>query len=975
MGTSDARPSPASSSSSFSLSAPSTPPESSSPVTEVAVAPEVIQGYSAMSTLPEFGSVNLPGSGPFPVFSNSQHSLDPHGLSRYLMNPEDPILDYMYPVPLRPKAAPPPPAITESTVSTRPQSQSRQPSFSLFGKKSSHGSSPLARSSVLKSQNVFDESQAEVEADLVEATETAEMSAEEDVGSLNTPTLTNRSMSAKPSGVAKPALSIATSIPMSSRSVSLDSLENRMASSESSLVSNSTDSTDEMKTPVIESESLPPVLHVSTGQEAGETVEPILDSSKERTPTAAVKRPGLISGSWKTWLGVHKSDKTKKEKLQVKKPKNLLPAPEISIALSVDPLSGTLPGSIPPSASTLVEEELHIPEQVSSRELECIKTIHRMTLNKLHAIRAVNSSHPAVVDVVDKVSYQRNLLLNPAIAQLQSPRSSSPMIDVGSCIFPQADIFSIDVRLINILRKLDARKFDDTQIQEIKHLKMSAVQSRMEKEKRWSQIARSRSDDQSGIGIARFVERPCFEDRMVDYDSEMQPRKVRTARGLAMWEPEFTKQTEGWVELAQQNLLKRAEWLGQYPSSQSSPLQPASRLQSSISSEDLASTTTVSPKRRNDFSVVNTRLSPPVRKTIARPPSTIDLWAPTRQKDRRQEPSDTEEDDSEEEESDDSDLDDLPLSNFRNSSRPVSNVLQSAPRANRSSHLSQMLSRPPSMMFPVTKPQPLEGPNVTTTVQPLQTKRGSTQDSDKYREEYLKVRNRIEKSRKGETERERMSQAIRERTKSATHSATPASGAYARQEFAKDLRVDSMNKGPSAGSASAPTSPRRHSRNLSYSSALPSAVSVAKKSHRPTGDTRPSAQALPGTRSSQYASGNSLTRRSMSYADVGNSGNYMYGMPNIAPPVMFVPVPMMPFAPMVNPFGMPMQTTTPQMMMMSQLQQQQQQQQRQRPERPRRQSAMELTNTASSGQKQHPERSTLPRGGSRGRIDGRDPVR
>jgi hypothetical protein len=945
-----------------------------------------------MSVMPDYGNLSFSGSGPFPVLNNSRHSVDPHGLSRYLMNPEDPILDYMYPVPMRPQGTAPVQGMSDTTSSIRPQSKSRQSSFSLFGKKASHVSSPLARSPVLEAQNVVDMSPLDGTSESSSSetinrrvdgsrsangpNETVESSrSKQDFGVLSIPTSNERSVSSRPTDVQKPSYNIAKSVAMSSRSMSSDSLDKRDGSSQTSLVSTSTESTDGMKTPVIENESLPPILHVTTGYENGEFVGSILDTSKERTPTATAKRPGLISGTWKTWLGVNKSDKVKKEKLQVKKPKNLRPAPEISTALSADPLSGTLPGSIPLSASTLVEEELHIPEQVSPRELECIKTIHRMTLDKLHAIRAVNGSHPAAVDVVDKISYQRNLLLNPAIAQLQSPRSSSPIIDLGSCIFPQQDIFEIDVQLISILRKLDARQFDDAQIQEIKHLKMTALQSRREKQKRWSQLARSRSDDQSGIGIARFVARPCFEDRMMEFGSDMQPRQVRTARGLGMWEPEFTKQTEGWVELAQQNLLKRSERLGRYPSAQPSPRQSTSELQSHASSENLASTATVSPERTHDSGSRNTRQSPP-RKTLARPPSTLNMWAPTRREDRRQATTDAEsdDDDSEEENSDDSDLDEVPLSTYRNSSRPVSRVYPPAP--NRSSHYSQTLSRPPSMMMAVTTPQPLNGSSAKPAVQPAQSKRESSQDLVKYRDEYLKVRNRIEKARSGDTERERMSQAIRERTKSATQRTGSHAGARPRRESAKDLHVDTTNKATRAGSLSAPSSPRRHSRNPSYSSAMPKATTVTNQS-RPAINSRQTALGVSDARlsQSQHAVGNGLARRSMSYADVGNAGNYMYGMTNMTPQVMYVPVPMMPFAPMVNPFGMPMQGTTQQMMMQQQQQQMMQQQQHQQQPRARRQSTMELSSAANPGQQQQYERSTLPRGGSRGRTEGREPVR
>ncbi|KAJ9123187.1 hypothetical protein QFC22_001380 [Naganishia vaughanmartiniae] len=983
---SDVRPSPASSASSFSLSTPSTPPDSSSPMTEITVTPDVVSTYQSTSMAPDFGNLNFTGSGPFPALTNSRHSVDPHGLSRYLMNPEDPILEYMYPVPMRPKVTVPVPSISEGTSSSPPQSKSRQSSFSLFGKKASHVSSPLVRSPVLDAQNVVDAPPAEgtpessssetihhrpldapqsfdAHKDVDEPT-----SSKQELGILQASTSSERSVSARATNGEKTSVNNAKPVAMSSRSMSSDSLDKRMASSQTSLVSTSTETTDGMTTPVVEHESLPPILHVATGYEHGEFVGPMLDTSKERTPTATTKRPGLISGTWKTWLGVNKADKVKKEKLQVKKPKNLRPAPEISTALSADPLSGTLPGSIPPSASTLVEEELHIPEQISPRELECIKTIHRMTLDKLHAIRAVNGSHPAAVDVVDKISYQRNLLLNPAIAQLQSPRSSSPIIDLGSCIFPQQDIFEIDVQLISILRKLDTRQFNDAQIQEIKHLKMTALQSRREKQKRWLQLARSRSDDQSGIGIARFVGRPCFEDRMIEYGSDMQPRQVRTARKLGMWEPEFTKQTEGWVELAQQNLLKRFERLSRYPS----PRRSTSGLQSHASSDNLASTTTVSPKRPRDAGARDTRQSPP-RKTLARPPSTLNLWAPTRREDRRQGVSDAEDDDTEEEDSDESELDDVPLSTFRNSSRPASKVYP--PATDRSSHYSQTLSRPPSMMMPVTTPQPLNGPNVTPAAQLSQSKRGSSQDLVKYRDEYLKVRNRIEKARSGDTERERMSQAIRERTKSTSQAQGPPAGTQARRESSKDLRIDTANEAPKAGSLSAPSSPRRHSRNPSYSSAMPSATHAANKSSRPAINSRQTALGISDARLSQfqYAGGNGLARRSMSHADVANAGNYMYGMPNMGQQVMFVPVPMMPFAPMVNPFGMPMQANAQQMMMQQQQQMMHQQHHQQQQSRPRRQSTMELSTIANSGQQQH-ERSTLPRGG-RGRTEGREPVR
>ncbi|KAJ9107568.1 hypothetical protein QFC21_001027 [Naganishia friedmannii] len=987
---SDARPSPASSASSFSLSSPSTPPESSSPMTEVAIAPEGLLTYQSLSVPPDFGNLSFSGSGPFPVLNNSRHSVDPHGLSRYLMNPEDPILDYMYPVPMRPKAKATAPIheTADTASSTRPHGKSRQSSFSLFGKKATHVSSPLARSPVLEAQNVIggssaagtsESSSAETIHQPLDGSRSSKTqndseessSSKQDSGLLPTLTSTERSVSPGARDVQKPLDNIAKSVAMSSRSMSLDSLDKRIGSSQTSLLSTCTESTDGMKTPVVENESLPPTLHVATGHENGEFLGPILDTSKERTPTAIVRRPGLISGV-KTWLGVNKLDKVKKEKLQVKKPKNLRPAPEISTVLSADPLSGTLPGSIPLSASTLVEEELHIPEQVSPRELECIKTIHRMTLDKLHAIRAVNGSHPAAVDVVDKISYQRNLLLNPAIAQLQSPRSSSPLIDLGSCIFPQQDIFEIDVQLISILRKLDARQFDDAQIQEIKHLKMTALQSRREKQKRWSQLARSRSDDQSGIGIARFVQRPCFEDRMVEIGSDMQPRQVRTARGLGMWEPEFTKQTEGWVELAHQNLLKRSERLGRYPSSQPSPRRPTSGLQAHSSVENLASTSAVLPERTRESVTRDTRQSPP-RKTLSHASSSLNLWAPTRHEDRRQRPSDEQDDESEEDESDESDPDDVPLSTFRNSSRPASRVDPPAP--DRSSHYLQTLSRPPSMMMPVTTPQPLNGPNAVPAVQLLQSKRGSSQDLVKYRGEYLKVRNRIEKARSGDVERERMSQAIRERTKSTTHAAAPS--AHPRRESAKDLRIDTKNKATRAGSLSAPSSPRRHSRNISYSSAMPKSTTATNQS-RPAINSRQTALGISDAQlsQSQYATGNGLARRSMSYADVGNAPNHMYGMPNMAQQVMFVPVPMMPFAPMVNPYGMPMQANAQQMMMQQQQQHMMHQhQQQQQQSRPRRQSTMDLSSAANPGQQQQYERSTLPRGGGRGRAEGREPVR
>lgn len=952
---SNVRPSPSSSSSSFSVLLPQTPAEPVSPIVEAAVMPESVPTYE-VKPKPQYEGLRFSGAGPFPVLANNRHSVDPHGLSKYLMNPEDPIYDYMYPVPLRSTVDSPADRRTSSAVtatSARPDQTRRQSSFSVFGKKSRVASSPLAGPPTLENQDSCAGSEVDQclgpfdvqQSNLVVTPGAPNRSLCEST----TPTMSNRSLFPTDPEGSKPALETAETIAISSRSSSAESLGSRTAKSEVSTASDTTD--NETKTPVFETASLPE-LHIQTHGDSFDTAVS-LDTSEERTPTVPSKRPSLMSTStWKTWLGVQKADKTSEKKLPVKKPKNLRPAPKISTSLSADPLSGTLPGSIPASTSTLVEEELHVSTQVSARDPECVQAMHRMTLDKLHAIRAVNTSHPAAVDIVDKASYQRNLQLNPAIAQLQSPRSSSPVIGTGSCIFPQADIFSIDVRLINILRKLDSRDFGG--MQEIKHLSMSAIQARHDKQQRWSEAARLRKEGSSDIGIVKFMERPCFEDRMLDFDSNLRPRPVQSARNLAMLEPEFTPQTQGWVELSKHNQLKRVERLGGFVQPQSLVRRSVSRSRSTSTLGDHGSSLAI-PYDHGSAAKHDSIRSRSPAKAIARSSSTLSLWAPTKRSDRRQAPID-EDEDTESSDSDGSDSD-TPLSTMR---RPPVNAFTSSHRtsANHPVQSLQSRSRPPSTLSSLTTPQLLSGPSsvASTNIQP----RRPVEDPAKYRQEYLKVRDRIEKARKGETERERGGEAIRQRTHS-TQKAVPTTGKTLVRGAAKDLRIETEKKANRAGSASAPTSPRKHSRQISHPQM--SGLSTGN-AYRPGINGHPSQPGL-GAHPSHAAANSNLARRSLSHADVRNSMGFTYGMPGMVAPFsnqpqafMYMPVPVMPFAPMVNPYGM--QMPSPQMMVQPLPGQ-------------RRQSAMEAPRAAHVSASQ--QRPTAPRVASRHRLDGREPVR
>jgi hypothetical protein len=815
-----------------------------------------------------------PLGGPFPVFGKNSHASDPHGLNAYLMHPEDQLWNYLQP---RPRNA----SFADSETS-KSDSLSRSPII-----KSPLGRPPLILSKPPPAAPI-DFSPREVEAVVDPTVKKASFKSKLGFGkgfksSKSSTSLVNL-VESGPSGGSRSQPSSPTrmrSIPLAARIE-----EEEDVTRESQVMSPETVTSDADERTI---KGSPP------------TIEQTL-LSPETTPVEP--RPGNPS-RW-SWLGMGPKQPKKKASgsVPVKKPTNLHEATPLNTGLSADPLAGVLPSSIPADATPVLNDSLNLPTRTRSPMPESVRALRIISIKKLSALRAP-SPHPIMPETsIPAYLAHHGVETSQTKRMMRFPRSVNSRQLPGMGLGPAEAGMRIDVSVRALLSKMDSHHAQ-LDLSEISAAVALAPTNGKRLPNGLTDMAKIKlmleQNAKRGPGVPAFLARPGFEDRMWCYDENGEAAAIVSDR--AVYEIEFSEGLEALGEeatrLARDGRSRLPSRHSTYDIAPGRPIQAGSRSGSreALNDDDVRygkaeaapatpSPTLASSESQIKFPSTQTTSDSPIRPVNHRA-STIAT--------RKQKPinwtiaSDSESSESESEESE-SDDDRQPLSRIGSTQRLSEMVAPkrgleaqplSAPRPS-------VLSRPQSLaVVQQTSARLVAVARPPMDRRTTEERRKTEADlSAQYREHVMQTRQRRDQARVGVVERQRTGDALRDKERERRRS---LAGITPLAVPERALR--------SVPNTSTPVSPN-HIRTNSDAS-MPNSSSTGRI-HRKMNHPE-SSRLNPNTANP------SLSRRSMSYADVRASTYLQNFPPSHAPPFlshsmsfgqpqqsyMYVPVPVM----------------------------------------------------------------------------------
>jgi hypothetical protein len=802
-----------------------------------------------------------PSGGPFPVFGKGSHAADPHGLNAYLLHPEDNIWSYLHPQPRTVSGD-----IKSKNVmledETRRKSLGRSP---LSGPPMSVKAAPPPVQPII-TQDLDKEHAVVASGSIGKSKFGIKLGKKFSKSGVNLASMNEE-------GSTRPASFRSVSQPVSP-------LLNSMSDNKALLTS-----PDEMK-----------LAALSLASEKMEEKQ-VEDLAKDKEANAR----------W-SWFGKGpKHTRKKSGLLTIKTPAKLNKAPEVDAGLSADPLAGVLPSSIPVGSTPAVNDSLHLPARTRSPMPESLRAVRMISIKKMSALRAP-SPHPILPETsIPSYMAHHGSESSSSVRLMKFPRSVNSQQLPGMGLGPAEAGMRIDIGVRALLRKIDHEMNLD--LQEIKTAGATFIVNGKRMPNGLADAARIKAkaeqSSRRGPGVPAFLSRPGFEDRMVVYLADGNALPVHSDR--AVEEIEFSLGLEALGEeatrIAREGRPKvsssryssfdlpqdgRQSWAPIRKSSENDSPEDGSRYGEPETPRPGGVTPTQGdmrpslsllkfPSGRPCVSVgkpaasrANTNpIASPIQKPVPtnRRSSTIN-WRMA---------SDSESDEeSEEEESED---ERQPLSSIAASrQRPLTTSFSAPLRPN-------LLSRPASLVAPKI----IASGDVSTrpAVDPRVVERRMKNESEmaaRYREQVMQSRERRDQARVGVVERERQSEAMREKERERRRSALPGT---IDTHAARSLPV-----------ASAPVSPN-HTRTTSGVSSVNTPIDgqMARSKRQSIAD--------PSNKMSPADFNRGLSRRSMSYADVRTSMHINFPPPlpfmphsmsfSAQPQVMYVPVPVMPF--------------------------------------------------------------------------------